>query len=119
MQIAQALSGYSLGEADLLRRAMGKKIKAEMDKQRARFVQGAVEDGVPKAVASEIFDLLAKFADYGFNKSHAAAYAIVAFQTAYMKANYPVEFMAACVLDGCHCKPDQDDAGGRTGRSVR
>ncbi|MCS0497806.1 DNA polymerase III subunit alpha [Ancylobacter sp. MQZ15Z-1] len=95
MQIAQTLSGYSLGEADLLRRAMGKKIRAEMDKQRARFVDGAVERGVAKAKASEIFDLLAKFADYGFNKSHAAAYALVAYQTAYMKANYCTEFLAA------------------------
>ncbi|MEN5084057.1 DNA polymerase III subunit alpha [Bosea sp. TWI1241] len=95
MQVAQALSGYSLGEADLLRRAMGKKIKAEMDAQRDRFVRGAVEAGLKKEIASEIFDLLAKFADYGFNKSHAAAYAIVAFQTAYLKANYPVEFLAA------------------------
>ncbi|MDQ0512353.1 DNA polymerase III subunit alpha [Ancylobacter amanitiformis] len=95
MQIAQTLSGYSLGEADLLRRAMGKKIRAEMDKQRERFVDGAIERGVPKAKASEIFDLLAKFADYGFNKSHAAAYALVAYQTAYMKANYATEFLAA------------------------
>ncbi|MCR4521854.1 MULTISPECIES: DNA polymerase III subunit alpha [Bosea] len=95
MQVAQALSGYSLGEADLLRRAMGKKIKAEMDAQRDRFVKGAIEGGIKKDIASEIFDLLAKFADYGFNKSHAAAYAIVAFQTAYLKANYPVEFLAA------------------------
>ena len=95
MQVAQALSGYSLGEADLLRRAMGKKIKAEMDAQRDRFVKGAIENGIKKDVASEIFDLLAKFADYGFNKSHAAAYAVVAFQTAYLKANFPVEFLAA------------------------
>jgi DNA polymerase-3 subunit alpha len=95
MQIAQILSGYSLGEADMLRRAMGKKIKEEMDKQRARFVDGAVERGLEKAKADEIFDLLAKFADYGFNKSHAAAYALVAYQTAWCKANYPVEFLAA------------------------
>ncbi len=95
MQAAQLLSGYSLGEADLLRRAMGKKIKAEMDAQRARFVEGAVERDIPKAKADEIFDLLAKFADYGFNKSHAAAYALIAYQTAYLKANYPVEFLAA------------------------
>ena len=95
MQVAQALSGYSLGEADLLRRAMGKKIKAEMDAQRDRFVKGAIDGGIKKDIASEIFDLLAKFADYGFNKSHAAAYAVVAFQTAYLKANYPVEFLAA------------------------
>jgi len=95
MEIARVLSGYSLGEADMLRRAMGKKIKAEMDAQRARFVDGAVERGVTKAKADEIFDYLAKFADYGFNKSHAAAYALVAYQTAYCKANYPVEFLAA------------------------
>jgi len=95
MQIAQELSGYTLGEADLLRRAMGKKIRAEMDKQRERFVSGAVERGVSQPQANFIFDLLAKFADYGFNKSHAAAYAIVSYQTAYMKAHYPVEFLAA------------------------
>ncbi|MFH1553640.1 MAG: DNA polymerase III subunit alpha [Pseudomonadota bacterium] len=95
MQIAQALSGYSLGEADLLRRAMGKKIRAEMEKQRERFVSGAEERGVPKAQADTIFDLLAKFADYGFNKSHAAAYALVAYQTAWLKANYATEFLAA------------------------
>ncbi|RLQ87689.1 DNA polymerase III subunit alpha [Notoacmeibacter ruber] len=95
MQIAQELAGYSLGEADLLRRAMGKKIRAEMDKQRVRFVDGAVERGVAKPKANQIFDLLAKFADYGFNKSHAAAYAIVSYQTAYMKAHHPAEFLAA------------------------
>ena len=95
MQIAQVLSGYSLGEADLLRRAMGKKIKAEMDAQRDRFVVGAVERGITKAMANDIFDLLAKFADYGFNKSHAAAYALIAYQTGWFKANYPVEFIAA------------------------
>lgn len=95
MQIAQELSGYSLGEADLLRRAMGKKIRAEMDKQRERFVTGAMEKGVSKPQSNSIFDLLAKFADYGFNKSHAAAYAIVSYQTAYLKAHYPVEFLAA------------------------
>ena len=95
MQIAQELAGYSLGEADLLRRAMGKKIRAEMDKQRERFVTGAVERGVSKPQADFIFDLLAKFADYGFNKSHAAAYAIVSYQTAFLKAHYPVEFLAA------------------------
>lgn len=95
MQIAQILAGYSLGGADLLRRAMGKKIKAEMDQQREIFVTGAVERNVDKKQASEIFDLVDKFAGYGFNKSHAAAYALVAYQTAYLKANYPVEFMAA------------------------
>ena len=95
MQIAQILSGYSLGEADMLRRAMGKKIKSEMDSQRARFVRGAVEGGVKQANADEIFDLLAKFADYGFNKSHAAAYALIAYWTAWFKANHPAEFLAA------------------------
>ena len=95
MQIAQILSGYSLGEADLLRRAMGKKIKKEMDAQRARFVNGAVARGLTKAKADEIFDLLAKFADYGFNKSHAAAYALIAYWTGWFKANHPAEFLAA------------------------
>ncbi len=95
MQIAQILAGFSLGEADLLRRAMGKKIKAEMAAQRNRFVSGAVERGLGTAQANEIFDLLAKFADYGFNKSHAAAYALIAYQTAWLKANHPVEFLAA------------------------
>ncbi|HEV2558448.1 MAG TPA: DNA polymerase III subunit alpha [Microvirga sp.] len=95
MEVAKVLAGYSLGDADLLRRAMGKKIKAEMDAQRDRFVKGCLENGIEKAKSNEIFDLLAKFADYGFNKSHAAAYALVAFQTAYLKANHPVEFLAA------------------------
>ncbi|WP_137390789.1 DNA polymerase III subunit alpha [Rhodoligotrophos defluvii] len=95
MQIAQVLSGYSLGEADLLRRAMGKKIKAEMDQQKARFVEGAVAKGVDKAQAEFIFELVAKFAGYGFNKSHSACYGLIAYQTAYLKANYPVEFLAA------------------------
>ncbi len=95
MQIAQILAGYSLGEADLLRRAMGKKIRKEMAAQRSRFVSGAVERGVDRDHADAIFDLLQRFADYGFNKSHAAAYALVAYQTAYLKANYPVEFLAA------------------------
>ncbi|PPR23821.1 MAG: hypothetical protein CFH38_00958, partial [Alphaproteobacteria bacterium MarineAlpha10_Bin1] len=95
MQIAQVLAGYSLGGADLLRRAMGKKIKSEMDAQREVFVQGAMDNGIAKAKASQIFELVAKFADYGFNKSHAAAYALVAYQTAYFKSNHPVEFMAA------------------------
>jgi DNA polymerase-3 subunit alpha len=95
MQVAQELAGYSLGQADLLRRAMGKKIKEEMDKQRPRFVEGAAERGVPRRAAETIFDLLEKFASYGFNKSHAAAYALLAYQTAFLKANYPTEFMAA------------------------
>src|SRR4051794_26423161 len=95
MQIAQVMAGYSLGDADLLRRAMGKKIRAEMEKQRAIFVAGAMKNGVAKDQADTIFELLAKFADYGFNKSHAAAYALVSYHTAYMKAHYPVEFIAA------------------------
>ena len=95
MQIAQVLSGFSLGEADLLRRAMGKKIKKEMDKQRTRFVEGAVANGVDRGRAEFIFELVAKFAGYGFNKSHAAAYALIAYQTAYLKANHPIEFLAA------------------------
>jgi DNA polymerase III subunit alpha len=95
MQAAQVLAGYSLGEADLLRRAMGKKIRSEMQKQRSRFVAGCVERGIGGDHAEAIFDLLERFADYGFNKSHAAAYALVAYQTAYLKANYPVEFLAA------------------------
>jgi DNA polymerase-3 subunit alpha len=95
MQVAQALSGYTLGEADLLRRAMGKKDQKEMDKQRTRFTLGCVERGIEQALAVQIFDLLDKFANYGFNKSHAAAYAVVSYQTAWLKANHPVEFIAA------------------------
>jgi DNA polymerase-3 subunit alpha len=95
MQIAQVLSGYTLGGADLLRRAMGKKIQAEMDAQRAAFVEGAKKNGVQEGRASSIFDQVDKFAGYGFNKSHAAAYALVCYQTAYLKANHPVEFFAA------------------------
>ncbi|OHC83147.1 MAG: DNA polymerase III subunit alpha, partial [Rhodospirillales bacterium RIFCSPLOWO2_12_FULL_67_15] len=95
MQIAQELAGFSLGHADLIRRAMGKKIKSEMNKQREAFVQGARNRNVPETRAREIFDLVAKFADYGFNKSHAATYALVAYQTAYMKSHHPVEFLAA------------------------
>ncbi|MBN8543021.1 MAG: DNA polymerase III subunit alpha [Alphaproteobacteria bacterium] len=94
-KIAQVLAGYTLGAADLLRRAMGKKIKAEMDAQRATFVEGAKKNGVSQEQATNIFNLVDKFAGYGFNKSHAAAYAVVSYQTAYLKANYPVEFIAA------------------------
>ncbi|MGI9381222.1 MAG: DNA polymerase III subunit alpha [Methyloligellaceae bacterium] len=95
MQVAQQLSGYSLGEADLLRRAMGKKIKSEMDSQKSRFIEGAMENSVDKSRAAFIFELVEKFAGYGFNKSHAAAYALLAYHTAYLKANYPVEFISA------------------------
>jgi DNA polymerase-3 subunit alpha len=95
MQIAQVLAGYSLGSADLLRRAMGKKIPSEMEAQRQLFFEGAAARGVERARAELIFDQMAKFAGYGFNKPHAAAYALVTYQTAYLKANYPVEFLAA------------------------
>ncbi len=95
MQLARALSGYSLGEADLLRKAMGKKNPEEMAKQKTRFVSGAVEKGIPQKLADEIFQQMETFARYGFNRSHTAAYALVSFQTAYLKAHYGVEFMAA------------------------
>ena len=103
MQIAQVMAGYSLGGADLLRRAMGKKIAEEMAKERPKFIEGALAThNVAKEKAGEIFDLLEKFANYGFNKSHAAAYAVVSYQTAYLKANYPVEFMAAVMNCDLH-----------------
>jgi len=95
MQIANRLAGYSLGEADVLRRAMGKKKPEEMAQQRDRFVEGAVQRGYPPKKVEKIFDLLAKFAEYGFPKAHSAAYALLAYQTAYLKTHYPVEFMAA------------------------
>jgi DNA polymerase-3 subunit alpha len=95
MKIASALANYSLGEADILRRAMGKKIGSLMNAQRDRFVKGAVDNGIESAKANHIFDLMAKFAEYGFNKSHSAAYALIAYQTAWLKSHYPVEFMAA------------------------
>jgi DNA polymerase-3 subunit alpha len=95
MQIAQELGGYTLGAADLLRRAMGKKIKSEMDQQRKIFQEGAIKNNVSPKIASKIFDQMAKFAGYGFNKSHSAPYALISYQTAYMKANFPHEFMAA------------------------
>lgn len=98
MEVARKMAGYTLGGADLLRRAMGKKIAAEMAKERPKFVKGAKESGVSETKANEVFDLLAKFADYGFNKSHAAAYAVLTYQTAWLKANHPVPFMAA-VMD--------------------
>ncbi|MEC7764441.1 MAG: DNA polymerase III subunit alpha [Pseudomonadota bacterium] len=102
MQIAQVMAGYSLGGADLLRRAMGKKIKEAMDAERPKFETGAAENGVDKKKASEVFDLLEKFANYGFNKSHAAAYAVVSYQTAWLKANHPVEFMAGVMNCDIH-----------------
>ena len=118
MQIAQVVAGYSLGGADLLRRAMGKKKKEEMDAQRKTFTEGAVKNNMTEKQASELFDLLEKFAGYGFNKSHAAAYALVAYQTAYLKAHYPAAFLAATMsadmnnTDSVHifyddCAPNQ------------
>lgn len=95
MQIASALAGYSLGEADILRRAMGKKKPEEMEKQKERFLRGAKQKNIPSQKAEKIFELMAKFAEYGFNKSHSAAYALISYQTAYLKAHYPVEYMAA------------------------
>ncbi|MBK1636242.1 DNA polymerase III subunit alpha [Rhodovulum adriaticum] len=102
MQIAQVMAGYSLGGADLLRRAMGKKIKEAMDAERPKFIEGAKKNGVDAKKATEVFDLLEKFANYGFNKSHAAAYAVVSYQTAWLKANHPVEFMAGVMNCDIH-----------------
>ncbi len=95
MQMAQVMGGYTLGGADLLRRAMGKKKMSEMVKHRATFAEGAAQKGVPEKKANEVFDMMEKFAGYGFNKSHSAAYSVVAYHTAYLKAHYPAEFMAA------------------------
>ncbi|MEJ6390597.1 DNA polymerase III subunit alpha [Gymnodinialimonas ulvae] len=102
MQIAQEMAGYSLGGADLLRRAMGKKIQEAMDAERPKFLKGASENGVDEQKALEVWNLLDKFANYGFNKSHAAAYAVVSYQTAWLKANHPVEFMAAVMNCDIH-----------------
>ncbi|HQO15463.1 MAG TPA: DNA polymerase III subunit alpha, partial [Methylotenera sp.] len=118
MQIAQVVAGYSLGGADLLRRAMGKKKVEEMDAQRKTFVEGATKNNMTERQATELFDLLEKFAGYGFNKSHAAAYALVAYQTAYLKAHYPAAFLASTMsadmnnTDSVHtfyddCAPNQ------------
>jgi DNA polymerase-3 subunit alpha len=103
MQAAQVLAGYSLGGADLLRRAMGKKVKAEMDAQRSTFVEGCkAHNDIPAAYANQLFDLIDKFAGYGFNKSHAAAYALLAYQTAWLKAHHPAEFYAASMCYDIH-----------------
>jgi len=99
MKMAQVMGGYSLGQADLLRRAMGKKKQKEMDKQREVFVAGAADKGVDEQKAHDVFDMMAKFAGYGFNKSHSAAYSVVAYQTGYLKAHYPAEFMAAAMTN--------------------
>ena len=95
MEVAARMAGFTLGQADLLRRAIGKKKKEILDEQRLIFVQGVVKKGYPKKLGEDLYDLIVKFASYGFNKSHAAAYALIAYQTAYLKANYPLEFMAA------------------------
>jgi DNA polymerase-3 subunit alpha len=102
MQIAQEMAGYALGGADLLRRAMGKKIQSAMDAERPKFIEGARANGVEEAKAVEVWNLLDKFANYGFNKSHAAAYAVVSYQTAWLKANHPVEFMAGVMNCDIH-----------------
>ncbi|MCK5799772.1 MAG: DNA polymerase III subunit alpha, partial [Deltaproteobacteria bacterium] len=106
MQIASELSGYSLGQADILRRAMGKKEVEAMAEQKKLFLAGAEERGVDVALANRIFDLMAKFAEYGFNKSHSVAYALITYQTAYLKAHYPPEFMSAVLT----CDKDNTDA---------
>ena len=95
MQIAQTLAGFTAGEADILRRAMGKKKKAELDKQKERFINGAIKNGIPKDVANFVFTKIEPFAQYGFNKSHAAAYALIAYQTAFLKTYYKEDFIAA------------------------
>ncbi len=108
MQIAQVMAGYSLAEADLLRRAMGKKKKEIMDEQRAIFIERAIAHGTPPAVAEEVFDTMARFAEYGFNKSHAAAYSILAYRTAYLKAHYPAAYLAAVLT---HHADDSEKVG--------
>jgi DNA polymerase-3 subunit alpha len=97
LEIARILAGYSLGSADLLRRAMGKKIKSEMKEQEVIFIKGATANNVPQSQAKSIFDTVAKFAGYGFNKAHASAYGVISYQTAYLKANFPLEFLTACL----------------------
>jgi DNA polymerase-3 subunit alpha len=107
MQIAQVLAGYSLGEADLMRRAMGKKKKSEMDKQREKFVQGCVSNGIDAHLAESIFNNVEKFAGYGFNKSHSAAYAVLSFRTGFLKTHYPVEYTAALMTNAIEGTTDE------------
>ena len=101
IEIASRMAGFTLGQADLLRRAIGKKKKSILDQQQALFEKGCMKNGYDKKLAVEIYNLILKFASYGFNKSHAAAYALLAYQTAYLKANYPVEYMAALMTGHC------------------
>ena len=121
MQIASALAGFSLGQADMLRRAMGKKKPEIIAKERSHFTEGCLANGINGKLAGEIFDLMEKFAGYGFNKSHSAAYGLVAYQTAWLKANYPAEFMAAMltsVMDHTEKVPDYIEAARRQGIEV-
>ncbi len=106
MEIAARMAGFTLGQADLLRRAIGKKKKEILDEQQSRFIEGSLAKGYSRELAQEVYDLILKFASYGFNKSHAAAYALIAYQTAYLKANYPVEFMAA-LMTGYYANSDK------------
>ena len=117
MQIAQVLAGFTLGAADLLRRAMGKKKLDVMAAQREVFIKGAQERDVEANVASEIFDLMEKFAEYGFNKSHSAAYALLTYHTGYLKAHHKVEFMAA-VLTNDRDNADKVAKGLRSARKI-
>src|SRR5467141_4515311 len=98
MMAARELAGFTMSEADILRAAMGKKDKAKMAKLRTKFVDGTIERGIPKATAEALFDGIAKFAEYGFNRAHSAAYAVISYQTAYLKANYPLEYMTSLLI---------------------
>ena len=101
MQIAQSLAGYTLGQADILRRAMGKKKTGEMNKQKELFLSGAEKNEIDPKFAEELFETMTEFASYCFNRSHSAAYAFLAYQTAYLKTHYPVEYMSALTMDTC------------------
>src|SRR5947209_18181348 len=98
MMAARELAGFTMSEADILRAAMGKKDKAKMAKLRTKFIDGTVERGIPTTTAEALFDGIAKFAEYGFNRAHSAAYAVISYQTAYLKANFPIEYMTALLI---------------------
>src|SRR6202162_2111029 len=98
MMAARELAGFSMSEADILRSAMGKKDKPKMAKQRTKFIDGAVQRGISNTTADALFDSIAKFAEYGFNRAHSAAYAVISYQTAYLKANYPLEYMTSLLI---------------------